>query len=175
MLKRLFIGLLLLVLLLVALSYLLPRDVHVSRKITIDAPASEIFPLVNSLQETSKWSPWLETDADVRLVFSGPDSGVGNRMAWRSENPEIGSGTQVITASEPSSRVATDLEFGEMGAAHAEFLLTNAGTGTLVTWRLNADMGLNPVHRWMGLLMDRWVGADYETGLRNLKARVESQ
>jgi hypothetical protein len=34
-------------------------------------------------------------------------------------------------------------------------------------------MGVNPVGRWMGLMMDRWVGADYERGLANLKALVE--
>jgi hypothetical protein len=96
-------------------------------------------------------------------------------MGWRSENPEVGSGTQIITASVPSSRVSTDLDFGEMGPAHAEFLLAPAGTGTLLTWRLTADMGMNPVTRWLGLLMDRWVGADYEKGLSKLKSLVESR
>eukprot|EP01023_Acetabularia_acetabulum_P038207 TRINITY_DN36513_c1_g1_i1.p2 TRINITY_DN36513_c1_g1~~TRINITY_DN36513_c1_g1_i1.p2 ORF type:complete len:157 (-),score=35.49 TRINITY_DN36513_c1_g1_i1:16-486(-) len=36
-------------------------------------------------------------------------------------------------------------------------------------------MGSGPMGRWMGLMMDRWVGADYEQGLQNLKAVVEQQ
>ena len=34
-------------------------------------------------------------------------------------------------------------------------------------------MGARPAGRWLGLMMDNWVGADYERGLSNLKALVE--
>jgi hypothetical protein len=36
-------------------------------------------------------------------------------------------------------------------------------------------MGMNPVGRYMGLMMDRWVGGDYERGLLQLKAQVEAE
>jgi hypothetical protein len=42
-----------------------------------------------------------------------------------------------------------------------------------VTWMLDTDMGAGPIGRWMGLMMDKWVGGDYETGLQNLKSLVE--
>ena len=61
-----------------------------------------------------------------------------------------------------------------MGTARAAFTLEPSGTGTLVTWTLVADMGLNPVGRWMGLMMDRWVGTDYERGLINLRRVAEA-
>ena len=156
------------------IAYLLPREVTVARSITVDAPASAVFPLVNSLQESARWSPWLGLDPDVRLAYSGPDHGVGNRLDWRSDHPKVGSGTQVITASDPDRSVASDLDFGDMGTARAAFTLEPAGTGTLVTWTLVADMGLNPVGRWMGLMMDRWVGTDYERGLINLRRVAEA-
>ena len=35
-------------------------------------------------------------------------------------------------------------------------------------------MGMNPMGRWMGLMMDGMVGADYDQGLANLKALVEA-
>ena len=156
------------------IAYLLPREVTVARSITVDAPASAVFPLVNSLQESARWSPWLGLDPDVRLAYSGPDHGVGNRLDWRSDHPNVGSGTQVITASDPDRSVASDLDFGDMGTARAAFTLEPSGTGTLVTWTLVADMGLNPVSRWMGLMMDRWVGTDYERGLINLRRVAEA-
>jgi hypothetical protein len=158
----------------VALAYVLPREVTVERSIVVDAPPAEVFPYVNSLQRTAEWSPWLGLDPEVALSYEGPEAGVGNAMSWASQNPSVGSGRQEITASEADRRVETALDFGEMGGGTAWLALDPEGAGTKVTWGLRTDMGLNPVGRWMGLMMDGWVGADYERGLQNLKALVEA-
>ena len=50
LLKRLFATLLVVVIALVAIAYLLPREVTVTRSTTIDAPPAEVFAQVNSLQ-----------------------------------------------------------------------------------------------------------------------------
>jgi len=172
-LKRLVYFLIAVVLLLVAGAYLLPQKVPVERSVVIDAPAGEIFPYLNSAQRSAAWSPWLGLDPAVALTYEGPAEGVGNRLIWRSDNPDVGSGRQEITLSTPDERVESSLDFGNMGTAQAWFALVPEGAGTRVTWGLNADMGMNPIGRWMGLMMDRWVGADYERGLANLKALVE--
>lgn len=152
---------------------LLPRNVEVSRSVVIEAPAAEVFPHVNSLRATQAWSPWLERDPDVTLTFEGPEQGVGARMSWQSDNPQVGEGTQEIIESEPDSHVATALDFGGMGQARATFDLSGDSATTTLTWGLVADMGAGPIGRWMGLMMDDWVGADYEAGLANLKVLVE--
>ncbi|MFC6979008.1 hypothetical protein [Microbulbifer taiwanensis] len=36
-------------------------------------------------------------------------------MSWSSDNPNVGSGSQTITASEPDSLVRTELDFGDQG------------------------------------------------------------
>ncbi|UYV37078.1 SRPBCC family protein [Rhodobacteraceae bacterium D3-12] len=167
--------LLALVLLLVVVAYLLPRNVHVVRAIPIDAPPETVFPFVNSLKEGVKWSPWLSRDPNTTLAFSGPESGVGNALEWTSRDPQVSTGKQVITKSTPNSHVTTALDFGDMGLATARFTLTPAGTGTLISWRFDADMGRNPLSRWMGLMMDRWVGDDFEQGLANLKTLIENR
>lgn len=154
-------------------GYLLPRDVVVARTIEIDAPPSDVFPHVNSLKATEAWSPWLDRDPDVKLTYSGAEAGVGSKMEWASEDPQVGAGTQEIVESQADKLVKTALDFGEMGLATASFDLVDAGGKTTVTWGLNADMGESPMGRWMGLMMDTWVGADYEAGLVKLKAVVE--
>ena len=53
--------------------------------------------------------------------------------------------------------------------------LAAADGGTEVTWGFETDLGMNPVGRWMGLMMDSWIGADYEAGLARLKALVEGE
>ncbi len=158
----------------VIVGFLLPRDVYVVRSIVIDAPPAEVFPHVNSLKAGAEWSPWLDRDPEVQLTYSGPDDGVGATLEWASDHPQVGNGKQEITLSEPDARVETALDFGEMGLAMAAFVLTEQGGGTQVTWSLDTNMGANPVGRWMGLMMDRWVGGDYEAGLSNLKRVVES-
>ncbi len=173
--KRIFVTLLIIVLALVGVSYLLPGRAEVSRSITIDAPASAIFPYVNSMQQTEKWSPWLARDPETRLDYSGPDAGVGNTLNWASEHPQVGSGSQEIVESVENQQVKTALDFGSMGTATASFLLQPEGAQTEVTWGFTSDLGLNPMSRWMGLMMDKWVGGDYERGLENLKALVEGQ
>ena len=157
----------------IAGAYLLPRNVQVARSIDINAPADQVFQQVNSLKATQNWSPWLSLDPDVALTFNDVETGVGSAMSWTSENPKVGSGAQEITASVENQSVTTALDFGDMGTANAEFLLKEADGITNITWTLDADMGNNPIGRWMGLKMDDWVGADYEKGLGNLKALVE--
>lgn len=173
--KRILLTLLVLILVLVGVSYLLPGKADVSRSITIDAPASAIFPFVNSMQETEKWSPWLARDPETKLDYSGPEAGVGNTLRWSSEHPQVGSGSQEIVESVPDQFVRTALDFGQMGTASASFELTPEGDQTQITWGFESDLGLNPMSRWVGVMMDKWVGGDYERGLANLKALVEAQ
>jgi len=171
--KWIALGLVLIVLALASVAFLLPRHVAVSRTTAINAQPDVVFGLVNSLQETAKWSPWLAIDPDISLTYSGPTSGVGNAQVWSSEHPNVGNGKQVITSSTPNEQVISDLDFGDMGTAVAVFDLEPQGAGTLITWSFSSDMGNNPIGRWMGLMMDDWVGADYEKGLANLKSLAE--
>ncbi|MEL6204575.1 MAG: SRPBCC family protein [Pseudomonadota bacterium] len=168
-------GLVVLVVVLGAVGMVLPRIVTVERSVAIDAPPETVFPRINSLQAAAEWSPWLELDPDVQTTYSGPESGVGNRLEWASEHPQVGNGTQEIVESAAPERVVSALDFGDMGGGTATFVLAAEGAGTLVTWGLDADLGAGPVGRWMGLMMDNWVGADFETGLAQLKTLVEAE
>ncbi|MGB7317109.1 MAG: SRPBCC family protein [Planktotalea sp.] len=171
--KRILTILVVLIVVLVALAYVLPRKVMVARSIEIDAPAGQVFAKVNGLKAGADWSPWLSRDPEVKLTYSGPDTGVGSKLEWTSEHPQVGNGKQEIVESVPNERVVTALDFGEMGTAMAAFTLVEASGKTTITWDLDTDMGMNPIGRYMGLMMDRWVGSDYEKGLANLKAMVE--
>ncbi len=173
--KRLLMIILALIIIVVAVAYVLPRNVTVERNVVIDATPDEVFTYVNSLQRTEEWSPWLSLDPATKLTYSGPETGVGNRMEWESDHERVGSGSQEITASIPDERVETALDFGSMGVARAYFDLRSTDSGTEVTWGLISDLGYNPMARWMGFMLDRWVGADYEKGLANLAAVVEGQ
>lgn len=157
----------------IAIGFFLPRNVTVARTIEIDAPADQIFPHVNSLKAMEAWSPWLSRDPNVQLTYNDVESGDGAAMEWASDQQDVGSGRQEIIEANQNESVVTALDFGDMGLAQAKFLLAEAQGATTVTWTLDTDMGAGPVGKWMGLMMDRWVGADYEAGLANLKALIE--
>ncbi|WP_224816578.1 SRPBCC family protein [Hasllibacter sp. MH4015] len=172
--RNILIGLVALVAVLAVVGMLLPRQVVVERDIVIDAPPEDVFAHVNSLQAFAEWSPWGDYDPDMVVTYSGPETGVGNVMEWTSEHPNVGNGRQEITHVVENERVMTALDFGDMGTADAWWQLAPDGDGTRVVWGLDADMGGGPVGRWFGLMMDRWVGADYERGLARLQETVES-
>ncbi len=160
---------------LVVISFFLPAKVHVERSASIAASPEIVFSYVNSLSEFNRWSPWSEIDPETEYEFSGPDAGVGSKMSWSSENNNVGSGTQEIVESVQNQHVATSLEFQGQGAGQARWVLTPAGEATEITWEFDTEMGMNPVQRYFGLMMDNLIGAQYEQGLANLKALVEEE
>lgn len=175
MLRNVLLGLVALILIIVAGAYLTPRNVHVERTVTIDASAEVIFRYLNNYQHFYRWSPWSDRDPNATYAFEGPAEGVGARMTW-SGNDKVGTGAQEITVSEFPHHLETHLDFEEEGVATAYFDLVPAeGGGTDVTWGFDTDMGMNPIARYIGLMMDKWVGADYEQGLENLRDLVESE
>lgn len=162
------------VVLFVVVGFLLPSSAHVERSVTINASPDRIFPLINDLKAFNRWSPWSRKDPNTTYVFSGSESGVGMKVRWHSEQPDVGTGSQEIVASVPDESVRTRLDFGEMGQAVASFVIAPKGDASEVTWSFDTELSWNPIDRWVGLAMDKLLGPDYEAGLMNLKELAES-
>ena len=156
---------------LVIVGLFLPQEVEVERKVTINAPVQKIYPMINDFRQFNTWSPWARNDPDMEYRFEGPESGVGSKMYWTSD--QFGSGSQEILENEEHAFVKTRLDFGPQGQAYAHFTLSPEENGTSVTWGFTSDFGMDLVGRYMGLLFEGWIGADYEEGLANLKKLVE--
>ena len=170
-LRRLPVVLIVLAAIFVGVGLILPGSIKVERSAVIQAPPAAIFPLLNDLRQFNRWSPWAARDPQTAYAFSGPESGVGARMTWQSQ--KLGNGTQEIVESVPDQRVVTALDFGDMGTARAGQNLRPEGSGTRVIWDLETNLPYNPLSRWIGLMFDRWIGADYEVGLARLKNLAE--
>lgn len=176
------VGLLVLFLLaaFVVTGYLLPKQVHVERSITIDRPVNMMFELLNGYQHYDEWSPWVERDPQAEFIISGPETGVGARLSWVGDPQLVGSGWQEVVASKPYEQIDIKLDFDAQGVADTGFKLIPEGDATRITWFFDSDLtqGVNLVDaflaRYFGLLFDRWVGGDYEKGLANLKLYAEA-
>lgn len=129
---------------------------------------------MNAPKNSEKWSPWLERDRNADLKYDGPPAGVGAKLTWRSDVPEVGAGTSTITESKQDALVRVALTFEGHGDATAYFELTPSGGGTDIVWGFDVELSRNPIERYFGLMFDSMIGADYERGLANLKKVAES-
>jgi effector-binding domain-containing protein len=173
LLKPLLIILIVLLLLLAGIGWVLPRRVHIERSTSIEAPAATVFALVDGFGMFNQWSPWYGLDPSAQFIFEGPSHGVGAQMTWQGDAQSVGSGTQKIVESRPFEQVRSTLEMGYGGLATSQFTLTPDQGRTKVTWGLDADLGFNPVIRYLGLMLEDRIGPDYERGLDGLKKLAE--
>ena len=174
MLRWLGIAIVGIVVLAVIVAFFLPRHAIVTRSVEIAAPPSAIYPIVSDLRRFNEWSPWADIDPAAVYTFTGPIDGVGQTLNWESKDEKVGSGSMAIAAVEPDKRVDMSIDFGSQGTALASLALEPAASGTKVTWGLDSDLGLNPIARYFGMMMDGMIGPDYEKGLARLKAVAET-
>jgi hypothetical protein len=151
-----------------------PDTFRVERSIDIAAPAEKIFPLIDDYRSWLAWSPYEKKDPAMKRTYSGPAAGKGAMYAWDG-NKDIGAGSMETLESTPYSKIVIRLDFIKPFEAHniAEFALAPQGAGTRVVWSIHGPMPL--LSKVMGLFfdMDKMVGQDFESGLRDLKAAAE--
>lgn len=172
-LKWLLITILVLIAVVIGVGFLLPKSAQMERSIEINSPPATAFVVLNSFKRFQDWSPWRDDEPNAVVTYNGPESGLGAKMAWVGEQ---GAGSQEIIESAPYSLVRIKLVFGgfEGDDYLAAFKLEPVGaSATRVTWTFNAQYN-GMLGRYFGLLTEDVLGADYDEGLVNLKALVES-
>jgi len=175
MLIKIGIGLAVLLIVLAIAIATRPDTFRIERSALISAPAEAVFGLVNDFHKWPQWSPWEKLDPNMTRTFSGANAGVGAVYSW-SGNSKAGEGSMRIKDSNPSQRIALDLDFVRPFKASnvSEFTFTPSAGGVQVTWVLT---GVNTIpSKAFSLVanMDKLVGKDFEQGLGNLKSVSET-
>jgi hypothetical protein len=169
---RLFLGILVLIGILAVVAIGLPAHVTVARSVVINAPEYVVFPYLNDLHRFDDWSPWAGRDPKLKLTYSGPQEGKGARVEWASDVKSIGTGNMEIVESEPSRNIDLTVNYNGLDGT-GSYDIGPAGSGSKVTWSFGYATGSNPIKRWQGLMLDGFVGAEYQVGLAKLKAKIE--
>jgi hypothetical protein len=173
-LKRLLYVVVGLLVLLLVVGLFLPTTAHVERSINTVASPDTVYEIVSGFKRFNEWSPWYDLDPQAKYTYSGPETGVGAKLAWASEQSGVGSGSQEIVAVEPGRSVTTKLDFGPQGQATSKLDIEPEGSGSRVTWSFDTSFEGDFLGRYFGLLFDKWIGADYEKGLARLKELAET-
>jgi uncharacterized protein YndB with AHSA1/START domain len=169
MLRKVLVGVALVVGFLVAFIATRPSHFVIERSATLPAPPAVVFARLADFGKWSAWSPWERMDPAMKRTFSGEPASVGHAYGWVG-NDEVGEGRMTIVSLTPPARVEIRLEFLKpMKATNATvFTVEPEGTGSRVTWAMSGTQGF--VMKAIGLVMnmDKVVGKDFEQGLSNL-------
>ena len=141
--RRIMLAVGLLLIVAIAAAYLLPRHVRVERSATIAATQATLFTVLNSFTHFNKWSPWFELDPAAKYTYEGPGAGVGAKLSWVGNPQTLGSGSQVITASEPYDDGRRQTSTSDRAAAPPSRSTPSARTG--------------PAHRCPGAWTSTWA------------------
>jgi carbon monoxide dehydrogenase subunit G len=176
MVKKIGIGVLILIVAVIALIATRPGSFHVERSGQVDAPPEAVFSILNDFQHWHEWSPYDKRDPNLKSTVSEPSAGPGALYTWTG-NDDVGEGRMTLVESKPGELVSMNLEFIRPFAAtnQVSFKLTPAEGGTKVTWSLDGKN--NFIAKAMSLLMDmdKMIGKDFEQGLVNLNSVAQAQ
>lgn len=145
-------------------TQLLPREVTVLRTAQVQASPSEVIALLASNEGYQKINPYKASDPDLKITLFGPTNGVGSGFHFDGKD---GKGSQTVAAVTDTS-VRFDIDMGAMGQPKQIVEVRPSAGGSAVEWRMEADLGRNPIARVFGLFMDGMIGKTLDQGLTNL-------
>lgn len=150
-----------------------PDTFRVSRSTSIAAPAEKIFPLVNDVRAFNTWNPYALKAPEMKGSYKGPFIGPGAHYDF--ESKKSGSGSfEIMQATAPSQvQMRLDMTAPFKAQNVITFTIVPQGAVTQTTWAMEGPAPF--LSKFMGVIfnMDEMIGADFEAGLANLKAKAE--
>ncbi len=173
--KKILIGLAVLVGVLLIAALFVKKDFAVKREVVINKPVPEVFNYIKYLKNQDNYSVWAKMDPAMKKEYRGTDGTVGFVSAWEG-NSDVGKGEQKITGITDDKEVDFELHFikpfESISPAYLKTEPASAGS-TTVTWGMSGNMTypFNLMRLFMD--MDKAIGNDFQTGLDNLKVILE--
>ena len=176
--KRIFIILITLVIILLIVALFAKKDYDVEKEIVIDKPRQEVFNYIKFLKNQNNYSKWATMDPGMKKESRGTDGTVGFVSAWDSDQKEVGKGEQEIKKITDGKRIDYELRFIKpFESTEQTYMATEAisENQTKVKWGFNGRMNYPMNLMLLCMNMEKMVGDDLQTGLNNLKNIVEKQ
>lgn len=174
MLKKIALGIIAVVVIILGLAMAQPNSFAVTRHIAIKAPPEKIYPLIADFHQWSAWSPWEHLDPAMKRTFTGAASGAGAVYSWEG-NDAVGAGRMEIVSVAPPGKVDIKLDFLKPFPSQnaTVFTVQPEGDGSTVVWTMSGPSSFMTKLMGVFVSMDKMIGPDFEKGLANLKAAAE--
>ncbi len=151
-----------------------PTEVVITRSIVIKAPKETVFHQMSHFREWPNWSPWVKMDSSLKMTYEGTDGEVGSSYHWLGDEKKTGEGAITATVIN-GSEMETNITFIKPWDKEAKSKLTAKDTAgmTKATWSMSMHFTYPFNAMNMFVSMDKFIGADLENGLNNMKQFLE--
>lgn len=141
----------------------------------INTPATDIFPVINTLTKWPEWTVWnSKNHPDVRMTYEGPEQGTGAIQIWHEGDT---TGLLEIITSDPYHAIEYRFNMGRglfVMNGRISLVETAQNGPTTVNWELWGDNGSNLMARLLTLAFKPMLKRDIQQSLLNLQQRFES-
>jgi hypothetical protein len=157
---------------LILMAFLIPRDFHYEKKTDIIAQQRMVFVFIGELKRWKEWTKWAARDPKMINTYSEPSWGVGANYHFSSWGQ--GEGDINVTAFTKESYMAYDLVPAGWEPLKWEFKLGPAPRqGTTVTWTVHGQYPENRFWRLIAYFLMWGLPSDMEKSLNRLKKHAE--
>ena len=148
--------------LMLLVGLVLPSSRHLSESVETNRKMTIVFDTLNSLRRFKDWNALVLRDPQAKLDLTGPVSGVGAKLAWSSDNKQVGDGSWEIVESVPGKSVKYAIEDNRRGHDKTtEFTFTPTGRGAVkrnvVRWVIVAIAAIAAV------VLIAWIGGAFDS------------
>lgn len=174
--KRIFIGLVILLALPLIVALFVKKEYSVEREIVINKPKREVFDYLKYLRNQANFSTWAKMDPTMKYEYRGADGWAGFIAYWDGDEKTVGQGEQEIANIIQGERIDYKLLFVKPFPSVCTTYMTIERVSedqTKVKWGMNGSMSypMNLMQLFMN--MDDMVGTEYEKSLSVLKDILE--
>jgi len=169
---ELLISLAIVAVLFLAIGVVLPDSRHLTNSVETNRKMTIVYDTLNSLRRFDDWNPLAMRDPAMQMKLSGPETGVGARLDYSSQEKGLGQGSWEIVESKPGESVTyalTDIEPGDNKRTTYNLEKTGKGGRNIkITQTYDVDYGWNLIGRYAGMYVSSNVGEDMKLGLSRL-------
>jgi effector-binding domain-containing protein/uncharacterized protein YndB with AHSA1/START domain len=170
-LKWILIAVVVLVVLVAAVGYMLPREVVVTTSEEIRQPPQKVFHFVAGFVDRTAWDPWIKSDTATKCTFDIKSGYTGSKYMW--EGPKIGTGVMEVDSVVVGSYILNSVSFMKGTTIPEEWTFTPSGEGTRMTWTITMTSD-SPLERLMNSMFKGMIQKTIDSGKTDLKNYLDS-
>lgn len=164
------VSLLIVIAIFVVIGLFLPASRTISHSVETNRPMSTVNDLYSGFTRFKDWSNVMTRDPRMQVTVSGPESGEGAKLAYKSSQPLVGEGNWTLVENVPGERIVYAVENRTKGDnKRMSFRFERTGQrnqNVKITQRYSVDYGWDLLGRYAGLLyFNRDAGSEIKGGL----------